>query len=104
MAFKTSEAGRAGFARMKEIAQSHRVEIERIAADLLSTLDRTPTAIDEIAAEALASATVRSRHLRSTGRDDHAERREIATLLRDGPFRPRTAEPRAVRQAAELSL
>jgi HPt (histidine-containing phosphotransfer) domain-containing protein len=89
MTFKTSEAGASGAARAKAIAAALQSEIERLKGELLSpeVLGRTPTAIDAIAAEALATATVRSRHLRLSGRNDRAERQEISALLRDGPFR-----------------
>ncbi|MCC8935655.1 hypothetical protein H8A99_03875 [Bradyrhizobium sp. Arg68] len=89
MTFKTSQAGASGAARAKAIAAALQTQIEHLKSELLSSeiLGRQPTAIDAIAAEALATATVRSRHLRLLGRNDHAERQEISALLRDGPFR-----------------
>jgi hypothetical protein len=85
MAFTSSETGAAGNRRMKEIAAKNAVEIKALAIRLLTNLARPTTAADEILAEVVASAVVRSRYKRKLGKDDQLERHQIASLLHHFP-------------------
>src|ERR1700722_13232109 len=94
MTFTSSAAGAAGRARMKQIAGENKIEIDRIVAGLLSpeNLGRVATVVDQVAAEALATAFIKSRRLRSAGKDDSAERHQIALLIKH--FTHLGADPR----------
>jgi hypothetical protein len=75
-----------GRARIAELCAANQIETKHILAGLLASLGRSPTTADEILAEQIAAATVRGRRQRERGRSDAAERRQIAALMRDGPF------------------
>jgi hypothetical protein len=83
-----------GAHRMREIASEQAAAIREAVAGLLQGLHRQATTADLAAAELIAATMIRARYLRSLGKDDRAERKELAKLLRDSPFHP---EPRVER-------
>jgi hypothetical protein len=78
---------------MRELAAEADAKRIELTAALLSDLGRTPTALDRIAAEAIAATSVRAEMLRRAGRDDSEERRLLAQQMRTSGFRPSPAEP-----------
>jgi hypothetical protein len=98
MTFTSSAAGAAGSKRMKEIAAENQAEVKELIAKLLGGLGRPVTGTDEILAEVLASALVRSRRKRERGQDDRLERQQVASMLHNFPSL--RAEPRT-EQATE---
>jgi hypothetical protein len=77
-----------GGARMKELAAETAVERAALEAELIAELGRPATALDRIAIESIASAAVRARRLRASGRDDLEQQRLIAQLLRATGLKP----------------
>jgi hypothetical protein len=69
-------------ARMRQLATGDKLAIEELTNELLAGLGRPATAADRIAAEILATATVRARRLRESVRSDIEERRLATQLLR----------------------
>jgi hypothetical protein len=69
---------------MAELASKNAAEIQDVMAKLLGDLER-PTAADEVVAEVVASAMIRSRRKRERGRDDRLERQQISTMLHNFP-------------------
>jgi hypothetical protein len=68
-----------GRARMKQIAAENEIEIARIRSELIAGLVRAVPA-DQLLAEQIAVSLVRSRRLRSNGKDDSAERQLLLKL------------------------
>jgi hypothetical protein len=77
--------GAKGEKRMREIARENQLHIDQIVADLLANLGRPATIVDQLGAETLAATVVRARRLRSQGKNDAKERREIALLVKHFP-------------------
>jgi hypothetical protein len=84
--FTTSKSGKAGSARMKEIAVENAIEIEKITAHLIAGLKRDPTPGEQIEAELVSVAVVKSRRLRASGKDDSRERRLLKQLMKETVF------------------
>jgi hypothetical protein len=84
--FNTSRSGKAGSARMREIAVENQVEIEKITAHLIRGLKRPATPGEEIEAELVAAAVVKSRRLRASGKNDASERRLLKQLMKETVF------------------
>jgi hypothetical protein len=80
---KDDERARRGWARMRAIAAEDQEQIRHLVAGLLQSLQRPATTADLVAAETVAATTVKARRLRAQGKNDSAERRSIATLMRD---------------------
>jgi hypothetical protein len=84
--FTTSRSGKAGSARMREIAVENKAEIEKITAHLIRGLKRPATPGEEIEAELVAAAVVKSRRLRDSGKNDASERRLLKQLMKETVF------------------
>lgn len=72
---------RQGRARMAEIATEDGEEIARITRQLIDSLDREPLPVETIAAEAIATSTVKAARARQRGRDDTRQREILVGLL-----------------------
>jgi hypothetical protein len=93
---KPRRRGGGGSKRMKELAIAAAVERDALVLEILAGLGRSPSALDRIAAESIASASLRARDLRAQGRDDLEQQRMIAQLLRATGLKPdKKAAPRA---------
>jgi hypothetical protein len=79
------QRARAGRRRQLEIAAENEIEIKGLVAGFIADLGRPATPADKIAAEVIAATAVRARRLRSNGRDDAKERRQLVALMRDWP-------------------
>jgi|GEM_PF-4896858 len=71
-----------GRARMAEIAVEDGEEIARITRQLIDSLDREPLPIEAIAAEAIATSSVKAARARQRGRDDTRQREILVELLK----------------------
>jgi hypothetical protein len=83
---KARMANATGRARQLEIAAENKVEVEKLTAQLLAGLGRSPIGGETVAAETIAATTVKARRLREQGRDDGDERRLLRQLLAFTPF------------------
>jgi hypothetical protein len=88
----TKETRSKGAYRMREIAAENAAAIREAVAGLLQSLDRPATTADLAAAELIGATLVRARYLRSLGKDDARERKELAKLLKDSPFHSERTE------------
>jgi hypothetical protein len=84
-----------GWRRAQELKQAAGRELEQLKAALIDCLGREATAVDVIAIEALASATVSARRQRARGKNDREDLRLVAQLLRATGLRPAPAGPAA---------
>src|SRR4051812_7516313 len=73
---------KSGRARQMEIAAENKTAIDELAAELLASLRRPSLPAERILAEAIGAATVRCRRLREQGKCDTADRRALSQLLR----------------------
>ena len=78
---KGDPRARKGWARMQQIAAEDKIEVDKIAADLVAGLGRRPFPADRLMAEHIAAADVKARRLRSQGKDDSAERAIFVKLI-----------------------
>ena len=90
-----SSAGKAGLARMREIAAQNQAEIAGLTDGLIKSLEweRPVTVAEEILAEQIAVAIVRGRRKRDLGRNDSAERAELERLVTGSPWDAKVAAP-----------
>ncbi|WP_143199513.1 hypothetical protein [Bradyrhizobium sp. NAS80.1] len=84
-----------GRARRRELAAEAEAERREIEAGLLRDLGRPATATDLIAIETISATAVRARRLRADGRNDEAERKLVAQLMRASGLKPEPAAPAA---------
>jgi hypothetical protein len=84
--FTNTRSGKAGSARMREIAVENKVEIDKITANLIRGLKRPATPGEEIEAELVAAAVVKSRRLRASGKNDASQRRLLKQLMKETVF------------------
>src|SRR5215510_7345796 len=89
---RKAEGRKRGIRRMREIAVEDAARRNRLVAELVADLGRTPTALDKISIENLAAAHVRADRLRSIGRSDIEERRIILQAQRALGMRPAPIE------------
>jgi hypothetical protein len=83
-----------GRARMREIAHEDKAACRELLDRLVGDLGRPATQLELYTLEQIAARMVRSRRLRSLGRDDREEARLIAQLLRAAGIRQvKPAEP-----------
>jgi hypothetical protein len=101
---KDDERARTGWARMRAIAAEDQAQIRELVAGLLQGLRRPATTADLVAAENIAATTVKARRKRMQGKDDSAERRSIATLIRDFLATEQLAEPSTERTAEHIGV
>ncbi|WP_407152251.1 hypothetical protein [Bradyrhizobium sp. ORS 86] len=96
-------AGRArGVRRMREIAAEDQAKREKLTAELLADLGRVPSALDRVNVASLAAAHVRAERLRTRGRSDLEERRQITQLMRATGLRPQPVTAPQVDPVKEL--
>ena len=88
-----------GWRRANELKQASERELEGLKSGLLDCLGREASAVDIVAIEALASATMSARKQRARGKSDREDLRLVAQLLRATGLRPAPAAA-----AAPLSL
>lgn len=81
-----------GRARMRELAAENEIERKAVEVELLASLGRAVTPLDRIAAESISAAVVRGRRLREHGRDDTAQRQQVAQLMRASGLKPQPIE------------
>jgi hypothetical protein len=77
-----------GAKRMRELAIGYESTRLTLEANILGEIGRTPTTLDRIAAEALASAVVGARRKRATGQHDSEQLKLVAQLMRASGLRP----------------
>jgi hypothetical protein len=80
-----------GWKRVREIKSAAERELNGLKAALIDCLGREATAVDVVAIEALASATVSARKQRARGKSDREDLRLVAQLLRATGLRPAPA-------------
>jgi hypothetical protein len=80
-----------GWRRAQELKAAAERELEELKAALVDCLGREATAVDVVAIEALASATVSARKQRARGKNDREDLRLVAQLLRATGLRPAPA-------------
>ena len=80
-----------GWKRAREIKSAADRELDQLKADLIACLGREPSAVDIVAIEALASATVSARKQRARGKSDREDLRLVTQLLRATGLRPAPA-------------
>lgn len=73
---------------MRQIAAEDEAARRVVEADLLASLGRVATPLDQIAAEQISAAVVKGRRLRLAGRNDTEQRRLIAQLMKASNFKP----------------
>ena len=76
---------------MRQLACEAEIERKALAAELLTDLNREPSAIDKVAIEVLSAAVIRARRLRSHGKNDADERKTIIQAIRATGLRPSPA-------------
>jgi hypothetical protein len=77
-----------GWRRANELKQASERELEELKAGLLDCLGREASAVDIVAIEALASATMSARKQRARGKSDREDLRLVAQLLRATGLKP----------------
>jgi ParB-like chromosome segregation protein Spo0J len=77
-----------GWRRVRELKTSAERELEELKTALVGCLGREPSAVDEVAIEALASATMSARKQRARGKSDREDLRLVAQLLRASGLKP----------------
>jgi hypothetical protein len=77
-----------GWRRVRQLQLAAERELEELKAGLIGCLGREPTAVDTVAIEALAAATVSARKARARGKSDREDLRLMAQLLRATGLKP----------------
>jgi hypothetical protein len=81
--------------RMKQLGAQDRARADVISNELLTTLTRSPTAIDRVWAMTVAAATVKLENQLAMGRDTTTARRALMESIAASPFAPEQARQHA---------
>lgn len=67
---------------MMELAVAAEADRAKLEAAILAEIGRTPSTLDQIAAETLSASVIRARRLRAVGKSDAEERKTILQAVR----------------------